>query len=57
MKAGLDYMAALFHKYDERSNGRTMPEVSVRDALRTIGGLTVENNGKMISQHGNEDWF
>ena len=57
VKAGIDYMASLFQKYDPKVKGRIAPEISVRDQLETIGGLTLESSGKLISQHGNEDWF
>jgi hypothetical protein len=50
-------MASLFQKYDPKVTGRIAPEISVRDQLETIAGLTLEKSGKLISQHGNEDWF
>jgi len=56
-RAGVEEMARLFHKYDPKVNGRTTMEESVRDQLETIKGLTLGVSGRLISQHGNEDWF
>ncbi|TVY33085.1 putative oxidoreductase [Lachnellula subtilissima] len=56
-KAGQQYLLSLFQKYDPKIKGRTAKEVSVKDQLETIGRVTMESSGKMISQHGNEDWF
>ncbi|TVY41346.1 putative oxidoreductase [Lachnellula occidentalis] len=56
-QAGVQYLLSSFQKVDPKITGRTTPEISVRDQLETIGGVTMESSGKMISQHGNEDWF
>ncbi|TVY56985.1 putative oxidoreductase [Lachnellula cervina] len=56
-KAAEGYLLSLFQKYDPTVKGRITPEVSVRDQLETIGKVTTEVSGRMISQHGNENWF
>lgn len=53
----MDRMLNYFRKVDPDLNGRIAPEVSVRDQLETIGKLGMEMSGKMISHHGNEEWF
>lgn len=50
-------MASLFRNVKPDLEGRIMPEESVRDQLDVISKLSAEQSGKMVSQHGNEDWF
>ncbi|KAI9810079.1 MAG: hypothetical protein M1827_006690 [Pycnora praestabilis] len=33
------------------------PKESVRDQLKTIAGLTIEDTGKFMSQHGSTQWL
>ncbi|PWN86777.1 putative short-chain dehydrogenase, partial [Acaromyces ingoldii] len=53
----LDWMSAMFRKIDLKVNGRISVEESVRDQLDTISKLGWDVQGRMISQHGDRNWF
>jgi len=53
----LEWMAALFRKVDPSVTGRIEVGESVRDQLKTIERLGWEVQGRVISQHGDRNWF
>lgn len=53
----LDWMASMFRKVDPKVNGRISKEESVRDQLQTISKLGWDVQGRVISQHGDRNWF
>jgi NAD(P)-dependent dehydrogenase (short-subunit alcohol dehydrogenase family) len=56
-KGAMEFMASLFRNVKPDLVGRIQPEESVRDQLDVIGKFGVEESGRMVSQHGNLDWF
>ena len=53
----LDWMAEQFRKIDPNVKGRISKEESVRLQLETISKLGWEVQGRVISQHGDQNWF
>ena len=53
----LEWMASMFRKIEPTVNGRIQKEDSVRDQLETISNLGWEAQGRMISHHGDRNWF
>jgi NAD(P)-dependent dehydrogenase (short-subunit alcohol dehydrogenase family) len=53
----VQWMASLFQKVDPNVTGRISAEESVRDQVKTISTFGWEVQGKIISQHGDRNWF
>jgi len=56
-KGAVEFMASLFRNVKPDLKGRIMPEESVRDQLDVIGRFGEESSGRMVSQHGDGNWF
>ena len=56
-KAAEDYLASRFQLLDKSVKGRIKKEDSVRMQLEVIEGLDMEKSGRMISHHGDQNWF
>jgi len=46
-----------FQKLAPDLKGMISVEESVADQLAVIDGITLENSGKLVSHHGDRNWF
>jgi NAD(P)-dependent dehydrogenase (short-subunit alcohol dehydrogenase family) len=54
---GLAWIGSCFRKVDPNVKARIQPEESVRHQLDTISKLGWDVQGRMISHHGDRNWF